>query len=464
MKADKLKDTYAPDDGGLDIIMDAKEPFSMRGFFEEQVVERAKRFRQLLSDRGILFFLTSPFQARSRLIAQMLILCIGVMFGVVPRASSMITELQDQAYASEIAGLTRKSVGSLSITPVASSNYKKLHMLAFVVEGRNLPSDASKYEVHLARGYGASDWADVYYSWAVYPANDTQRILLVAIDQSGQASGYGAFQLYIQLAGDEVPAYAKAPFEVTLSTAQDTTGLYDKNGVHLSALTEAICGRGGISARQAEFEEALAVYQTVLEQAEGMPVPITVSPTAGELSDWCLANRIYRTLTDSSDTEDIIGMAQAGSTGSIAYDAVLTSDGIRYDAGFVKELRESGAYSDEDGLIFSAFDKVDNAKKAVTAAMDNVNAAAAAWYDKLSSYKLVLNRPVDPSTFTVRARCKDTIDGPIAFVGGGTEGSVSGGDMGAGTESGGMDGMGSVSGNGMAAPGGTVPQPPADSG
>ena len=206
-----------------------------------------------MQEKGILFFLFSPFQARSRLIAQMLILCIGVLFGVVPRASNMIGELQNQAYASEIAGLSEQMVGSLRILPAASSNYKRMHMLAFLIEGKDLPSDPDRYEVHLARGYGASDWEDVTYSWMIYPVTNTTRILLVAIDQTKQASGYGAFDLYIQLSGEEVKDYAKTPFEITLSSAQETTDLYDKTGVHLSALTEAVCGHGDIAEKQKEF-------------------------------------------------------------------------------------------------------------------------------------------------------------------------------------------------------------------
>ena len=53
--------------------------------------------------------------ARSRLIAQLIILFLGVMFGVIPRASSMVHELQDQAYQSEIYGLQPKTVGSITI-------------------------------------------------------------------------------------------------------------------------------------------------------------------------------------------------------------------------------------------------------------------------------------------------------------------------------------------------------------
>lgn len=415
---DKLKKGQNPaEDEGLDILTDEiKEPFSMRSFFETHIVERAKRIKSLLAEKGILFFLFSPFQTRNRLIAQLCILCIGVLFGVVPRASNLVNELQDQAYQSEIAGLSPKTVGDITITPAASSNYQKLHMLGFVIEGKNLPSDASKYEVHLSRAYGASDWANVTYSWNIYPVTDSKRILLVSIDQSKQASGYGAFSLYVQLAGEEVSNYAKTPFEITLSTAQDTTDLYDKTGVHLSAMTEAVCGTGSIEKKQEEFDEAIKAYQVVLEQAEAMPIDISVSPTMDELESFCLANRMYRTLNDHSTTEDIVNMEEMSLKKDISYDVVITSEGIQYDSEFVEQLKEAGGYSDEDAIIFSTFESVNDAKEDVTSAMDNVNNAAVSWYSTLTSYKLILNQTVRTDSFPFSAKCTNTIEEEISFI------------------------------------------------
>lgn len=416
------KNNSSTDDDGLDILTEVKEPFSIQNFFETHIVERAKRIKNTLAEKGILFFLFSPFQARSRLIAQILILCIGVAFGVIPRMSSLVSALQDQAYASEIAGLSEKSVGSLTITPAASSNYKKTHMLAFVLTGKNLPSDASKYEVYLSKAYGASDWEDVTYSWSVYPVNDEKRILLVAVDQSKQASGYGAFNLYIQKAGDEdISKYEKegGAFEITLSTAQDTTDLYDKNGIHLAPITEAICGKGDIAKKQADFEEALTKYQAAVEQAEAMPGVDTVSPTKDELETYCLSERIYRMLDDDSTTEDIIDVEKEEND-KLSYDVILTCGGIPYDSERVKELRES-EHSDEEEILFNEFDHVNEAKNSVISAMESVNLEAELWYNMLKSYELILNQTLEYGTFPLYARCTASLDEPINFIDGGSE-------------------------------------------
>ncbi len=406
------------DNDGLDILTEAKEPFSLSGFFETHVMERARQVKRIMDQKGILFFLFSPFQARARLIAELFILLIGVLFGVIPRAGTLVNALQDQAYASEIAGLGPRAVGSITLTPAASSNYKKMHMIAFVVEGKNLPSDSSKYEVHLARSYGASDWADVTYSWTMYPVDDMKRILLVAIDQSKQKSGYGAFDLYVQLAGDEVESYMKVPFEITLSVAQDTTDLYNKTGIHLSALTGAVCGTGQIAKKQAEFEEALAKYQVAVEQAEAMPVDISVSPARDELENYCLANRVYRGLDDYSTTEDILSMEKVEAAPDISYDVAVTSGGIEYDKEFVSQLKGAGGYSDEDAIIFTAFESVDTAKDAVIAAMNNVNTEAMSWYDRITECKLVLNQTIQYGSFPFHARCTNTIEEDINFIDG----------------------------------------------
>lgn len=412
----KKKKQNQNEEYGFDIVTDIKEPFSFSNFFETQVLERAKRFKAVLADKGILFFLTSPFQARSRLIAEMLVLCVGIAFGVIPRASSMVSELQDHAYASEIAGLEKKSIGSLTITPAASSNYKKMHLLAFIIDGESLPSNPSRYEIHLARGYGASDWNDVTYSWNILPVNDEQRILLMAIDQTKQASGYGAFELFIQLEGEEIEDYAKTPFEVTLSPAQETSKLYDKNGIHLSALTEAVCGAGNISEKQDEFKKTLEEYRIALEQMEAMPIDLTVSPTTDELEAFCLSNRIYRSLTDTSTTNDITNISPVDTVSEFDTDVILTSSGIQYGEEFIKKLEESGNLSDEDNILLEAFETMDNAKTSVISAMTNVNSAAINWYQVLENCKLVLNQMVDIKSFPYTARCTDTINDKIQYI------------------------------------------------
>ena len=83
------------DDAGLDVISEIKEPFSFANFFEEHVVERYKKIKTFLEEKGILFFLLSPFQQRNRLIVELIVIVFGVLVGVVPRSMNLIQEAKE---------------------------------------------------------------------------------------------------------------------------------------------------------------------------------------------------------------------------------------------------------------------------------------------------------------------------------------------------------------------------------
>lgn len=438
---DKFKKKKNGDEDGMDILTEVKEPFSFSTFFEEHVMEKFRRAKRILQDRGVLFFLFSPFQARARLIAELMILVLGILFGVVPRATTLVNALQQEAYASEIAGLKQTTVGTLTITPAASSNYKRVHMLAFELTGKNLPSDASKYEVYFAAS--ASDGTDITYSWNVYPVDSTTRILLLSIDQTKQSSGYTRGSLFIQVKDDEkVSKYAKETgcYEITLSSAQPTSELYDKTGVHLSATTATIAGSGKIAAAQEELQTALDLYQKAVEQAEAMPIGVTVTPTADDLETYCLANRVYRALKDDSNTEDILTITDTVSSQSalpnITKSVTLTANGIGYDSERIAEINtaisENGVYSEEEKAIAEQYDNVQQKADSVCAAMKNVNTAAYNWYSTLDSYKLVLNQTINTTKFPLYARALESIDSEINYIDGSeviedsTEGGLTG--------------------------------------
>lgn len=400
------------EEDGLDILTEVKEPFSLSGFFDTHVAGKFRYAKNMLKEKGILFFLFSPFQARSRLIAQMVILAAGILFGIVPRATSLMTAMQNMAYQSELTGVAEKQVGDLTVTPAASSHYERQHMLAFVLTGKNLPSDVSRYDIRLAKSYGASDWADVAYSYNLYPVDNDRRILLVCLDQTNQASGYGAFSLFVGLKDADLETYEleNCSFEIVISTAQETSDLYNSTGIHLSALTEDICGTGNIGKAQEDLKDALAEYQIALEQAEAMPMGITVTPTTEDLETYCLKNRLYRDLTDTSTTEDIAGISKETAE-DLSYPVVLTAGGIPYDEAWVTEHTKTDGVvmSEDEGKIAEEFTHVNEAKDKVLSAMEAVNTEASNWYQTLNAYQLVLNQTPDLASFPVKAQCAGTL-------------------------------------------------------
>ena len=68
------------------------------------------------------------------------------------------------------------------------------------------------------------------------------------------------------------------------------------------------------------------------------------------------------------------------------------------------------------------WDNLNEAKKAVLAAMDNVNTAANDWYLKLDDNKLILNQTIKTGSFPLYARVTNTIDDDINFLEGSPEG------------------------------------------
>ena len=387
---------------GLDLISEAKEPFSFSHFFKNQLGGKIRYMKNILKEKGVLFFLFSPFQARPRLIAQMFLLAAGILFGVVPRATSLVGAVQDMAYESELSGLTARTAGDLTVTPAASSYYDRKHVLAFVLSGKNLPSDVSRYDVQFARSYGASDWADVSCTYDLFPVDNDRRILLVCLDQTTQASGYGAFRLLVTLDGEELKDYEleNAAFEVVISTAQETTDLYNAGGVHLSALTEAVLGTGRISEAESSLTKALSEYQIAAEQAESFDYGITVSPSAEDLETYCLQHRLYRELTDASTVDDLTDIREAVRP-ELSVPLVLTSGGIAYDGDWMEEHIEADGVSvtEEERAIAREFEHLTEALDGVISAMDAVNVEAETWYNILKDYALVLGRTVQVTDF-----------------------------------------------------------------
>ena len=200
------------DDAGLDVISEIKEPFSFANFFEEHVVERYKKIKTFLEEKGILFFLLSPFQQRNRLIVELIVIVFGVLVGVVPRSMNLIQEAKERNAASEMAALIEKNtqftVESILVRPLASSHYEKQHLLAFYIDsanGSSVPSKADRYQVELSPARGVTDAENVRYSYEVLPVSENGRLLLVYTDHRKQNDMTGIYNLTIQAAADDIP-------------------------------------------------------------------------------------------------------------------------------------------------------------------------------------------------------------------------------------------------------------------
>ena len=417
------------DEVGLDVLEEIKEPFSFSTFFDEQVVGRVKAAKRFLEEKGILFFFLSPFQQRNRLILELAILVFGVCVGVVPRSNQMLHDVRERNAASEMSSLieadTRLSVGSVTIRPLASSQYEKQHLLAFYVEGTNAPSTANRYDVALSPARGVTYAEDVTYAYEVVPVSETGRLLLVHVDNREQADETGIYNLHIQVAGEDLGETPPAPMEIVLSNTQETTPLFGEGGVNLSVLTEGVLNSSETPIENASLalSEALDAYELEVERIERLPAGLTCSPTREELEETVTGLLAYPSLTDASTTMDIADMEPVEVTslesqpvsvtlGDTVYDAqskAAQSSGVTTITSADEETQESDVLSDEEEAAWSAYDSLQRSADEAVRAATNLNQARHAKFDTLRSYKLVLNQSVNVDEFFNRHAMTDEV-------------------------------------------------------
>ena len=430
------------EDTGLDVLTEIKEPFSFANFFEEQVVERYKKLRKFLEEKGILFFLLSPFQQRNRLIAQLVLIVSGILIGIVPRSAHLIDEAKERNAASEMAALiedgTQISAGRIQVRPLASSQYEKQHLLAFLITGNGggtvIPSTASRYTVDLFPARGVSDPEDVSYAYQVLSLTKEQRLLLVYVDNREQKDETGIYNLTVQVTADDIPAEEATPMEVVLSNTQKTNALFNGDGVDLSALTNQVLNNPNtpIADARAKLEEALTDYELEAERIESLPVELTVVPTVEELAAYVEEHTLYGELTDTSTAEDIADLAEAGELETLQYaagieyngtvyrnetraatgedpEAAPAEDEVRVSPGETTDTGTKGgekapAYTEEEELIFNELSALQTRVDNVTRALTVLNNANRTKYDTLDGLKLVLSQEIDVAAFPETGR------------------------------------------------------------
>ena len=428
------------EEDGLDVLEELKEPFSFSTFFEEQVVERFRKLKKFLEEKGILFFLLSPFQQRNRLILELALIVTGVMIGIVPRGASLIQDARERNAASELAALLEDEAqftsGRIQIRPLMSSQYGKEHLLAFLISGSGdgvVPSTANRYSVHLNPARGVTDPEHVTYSYQVLPISEDQRLFLLHTDHTKQEDTTGIYNLTIQATADDLEPEEIPTIEIVLSNTQETTGLYGKDGVNLSVLSDAVLN--STDTPIADAQDALAValddYQMEVERIESLPGGLTPQPTFEELTEWADTQLVYPDLTDTSTTSDIEGLEEVEEIPSPVYAAGITYDGTLYqdedlvrqmeeakkqaeaegdgeeaeaavtpgDVSQVTEAEEAPEYTREEEDVLEQLTSLQSAVDDVIRAITDVNSACMNRYDMLDGLRFTLNQEVDVSGF-----------------------------------------------------------------
>lgn len=307
------------DNSGLDVLTEIKEPFSFANFYEDHVIGTIKKIKKFLDEKGILFFLLSPFQQRNRLIVELVIIVFGVLIGVVPRSRELLDQARERTNASELNGLISKNTqitsGSVTIRPIASSHYKKQHLLAFLLtpnSGSSIPSIASRYDVKLSPISGVIEAEKVTYSYEIVALSEENRLLLVYVDNQKQNDSAGLYQITVQVGSEKIPPEYQSPMEIVLSNTQETTKLFGKDGIDLSALTDQILDNSDepIAKAKVKLKTSLLDYEMETERIASLPLQMTAVPTVDQLQEFVEDNKIYKNMTDTSTTKDILEMEE----------------------------------------------------------------------------------------------------------------------------------------------------------
>lgn len=424
-------------DAGLDVLEELKEPFSFSNFFEEQVVERWRKLRKFLDEKGILFFLLSPFQQRNRLILELFLIVVGILIGIVPRSANLIQAARERNAASELAALLEDdaqfTIGRITVRPLGSSQYEDQHLLAFLITGSGnqmVPSTASRYTVDLSPARGVLDGEHVTYSYNVLPISEDQRLLLLYTDHRQQDDNTGIYNLTVQVTVDDLPAEEVTPIEVVLSDTQETNALFNDKGVDLATLTDRILDDEStpITDAKTSLDEALDDYQLEVERIENLPVDgeLAVTPTLDELTTWTQEHTLYPDLTDNSTTEDIKEMTEATQTETLQYPAQITYNGVTYQdpsavsaspsqeetpsdtvtvtPGDEAQVTEEGTETQntatpEEELVMEQVSSLQTRVTNVVRALTTLNNAGQTKFQTLDDLRLTLNQTIDVSSF-----------------------------------------------------------------
>lgn len=437
------------DNEGLEVLNEMKEPFSFAGFFEEHIVERAKKIKKFLEEKGILFFLLSPFQQRNRLIVQLTIIAFGLFLGIIPRSMHLVEEAKIRNAASEMAALidknTQITAGSITVRPLASSQYEKQHLLAFLIassSGDSVPSTAERYTVELSPARGVTDAEHVTYAYDVLPISEEQRLLLVYTDNREQNDNTGIYNLSVEVTSDEISEELKSPMEIVLSNTQKTGELFGEDGIDLACLTELVLNDPNTPIEKArdELTKSLDDYELETERIAGLPLDLTVSPSPEELHDFVKANFLYGKLSDTSTTKDIAGMEEAapeeGQT--LEYPAAIACEGVTYDQAYfdqkanpsadmtetggpsvtdtdaetpadtesIETGNEQAALSSEEVTISRELASLQTKVDDVLHALVNLNSVCQTKFQTLKGYELMLNQTVSVKDFPVVQKVK----------------------------------------------------------
>ena len=398
---DKLKfwEKSNDEDKDVSIIDEFKEPFSFQSFWDAHVIGRWMVIRQFLKEKGIIFFLMSPFQYRNRLIVKLVLIVFGIFVGIVPRTMTLIDAARERNEGSQFANAQSALVsGSMQVEPLLASYYNDTHVLAFDLVGdtnEGVPSTTEGFVVDLRPSRGVSEPEQVQYRYRILPVSRTSRLLLVYVDTSEQTNETGVYDLDVYMTHEEPMV---DPFEIILSDRQESSPIYDEGGINLSALSSHMTGRDVDDTRITEAEDALDQALRVYKNNEDRLAAMDMA--MGFTTDDALAyvgrQLILNDLSDTSTTHSIIGLdvpiepVPSEIVPSIIYSERTFRSDEELSEGDAREYRN----------VVSELSEVSSLIDSIQSAIQQVNQARIQKFDELDSVASTLNQDISIESFT----------------------------------------------------------------
>lgn len=391
------------EDDGLDIIENVKEPFSFANFVEDHIITKWKKFKNVLEERGVLFFLVSPFQYRNRLIAKITLVVIGVLIGIVPRTFTLIDETKERNAGSEIASIEGNvyQVGKITTRPLASSQYEKQHVLAFLIEGDTddgVPSTTDKYEVTLSQKRGVSDMASVTSQYEILPIDTKSRLLVVYVNNQKQNDETGNYNLLVKIKDETLKESSSNLMEIVLSNNQQTTTLFNSDGIHLSSLSNQILNttQTPIATAESKLKDALNVYALNEERLAAAPMNATIDMSSEQLVTYVQEYTQLPNLSDTSNSEDIEAMEydkNFATNHPMELKAGLSANGNHYTVNDTRNDQSNEA-------MYKEVDNLATTTNNVISAISGLNSARSTKYMQLMTLQNTLNQTFVISNIT----------------------------------------------------------------
>lgn len=394
---EKNKDEHEHED--VSIIDEFKEPFSFQTFWEEKIVGQWLKIRQFLKEKGILFFLMSPFQYRNRLIVKLILIAFGIFVGIVPRTMTLIEAARERNEGSQFANAESALIsGSMQVEPLLASHYEDAHVLAFDLIGdtnEGVPSTTEDFVVDLSPSRGVSEAENVAYQYRVLPVSRTNRLLLVYVDTSEQNNETGVYNLDVHIAYEDPMT---TPFEIILSDRQETTPIYGDEGIVLSALSSYMTGHETddtrITTAEDALDQALRIYQNNEERLRAMDM--TMGFTTEDALSYVGRHLILNDMSDTSTTDDItdLKLPTAPELPEIVPTIIFNERTFRPDETLSEtETRE---YRN----VVTELSELSQIVGRIQSNIDDVNRARVQKFDELDRVANTLNQNVAIESFT----------------------------------------------------------------